>query len=194
MESEEDKDLEEKEDEEEEKGAEESGPKPIILGLVALVVLAIIGAIYYFVVLNKSFKEARDLNAPSVVETMESGEVENTNNAIAVTDYTPGNVAIIDLVALDEPGFANVHEDNNGKPGEVLGVSEFFEPGEYESVGIELDRASEEGETLYAMVYHDDGDGEFLVGEDLPATDIDGEFIMIPFEVTSSGDVMSEEV
>jgi hypothetical protein len=100
-------------------------------------------------------------------------------NAIYVVEQMPSRTISAAIVRLEKPGFVVIHEDRNGTPGNILGVSGLLADGETNSVQITLSRSTLDGETVYAMLHLDDGDKMFDVVKDKPALDrIGGEPVM----------------
>lgn len=114
--------------------------------------------------------------APSVLEGVTNGLVANGRLA--------GGPVLINEVKLATSGYVVVHSDNGGVPGTVRGVSGLLSAGVSREVMIELSRASIAGETLWAMLHQDDGDGEFeFPGADTPLRDDAGEMIMVSIPI-----------
>ncbi len=93
-------------------------------------------------------------------------------NAIYVAEQVPSETLSIAVVRLEKPGFVVIHEDVTGVPGGILGASELLMEGETNNLAsIPLSRLTRDGETLYAMLHLDDGDGIFDAMNDKPALD-----------------------
>ena len=93
-------------------------------------------------------------------------------NAIYVAEQTPSQTLAVEVVRLKKPGFVVVHEDAAGAPGKILGISSALPAGETNNpASIPLSRLTQNGETLYAMLHLDDGDGVFDTLKDKPALD-----------------------
>ena len=93
-------------------------------------------------------------------------------NAIYVAEQAPSEVLSVAVVRLEKPGFVVVHENALGAPGGILGASGLLVAGETNNpVPIALLRLTRDGETLYAMLHLDDGDGIFDAMKDKPALD-----------------------
>ncbi len=93
-------------------------------------------------------------------------------NAIYVAEQAPSRTLSVAVVHLEKPGFVAIHEDAAGAPGGILGVSGALPAGETNKVAaIPLSRLTRDGETLYAMLHLDDGDGVFNAVKDKPALD-----------------------
>ncbi|MBI1888580.1 MAG: hypothetical protein HYS15_01455 [Candidatus Spechtbacteria bacterium] len=93
-------------------------------------------------------------------------------NAIYVAEQAPSKTLTVAVVRLEKPGFVVVHEDVAGAPGGILGASAVLPAGETHNLSaILLSRMTRDGETLYAMLHVDDGDGVFDAGKDKPVLD-----------------------
>ncbi len=111
-------------------------------------------------------------------------ETPNTElNRILVSDQYPGNVVFISSVQLANPGWVEIHKDNNGTPGAIIG-SQYFEKGTFNGK-ITLTENTVDGQLYYAMIHSDDGDKKFDGTKDLPLKDAQGNVVMKPFRVTS---------
>ena len=108
------------------------------------------------------------------------------NNAIYVSEQKPGETVSVSLVRLDMPGFVVVHEDNAGNPGKILGSSAVIPAGESKNPpSIQLSRELKNGETIYAMLHFDNGDGKFNSSDDKPILDkAAGEPMMMVVDVS----------
>lgn len=97
------------------------------------------------------------------------------NNSIYVTDQIPGDSIIVSTVRFQKAGFVVVHEDMSGESGDILGVSILLSAGETRDLPpIMLSRELRDGQTVYAMLHTDDGDGKFNVVADNPVLDAMG--------------------
>ncbi len=107
-------------------------------------------------------------------------------NAIYVAEQSPSRTVSVAVARLEKTGFVVMHEDNAGKLGKILGASGVLPAGETKNITpITLSRATTDGETLYAMLHLDDGDGTFDVAKDKPAQDsVDGSPVMMIFTVS----------
>lgn len=146
-----------------------------ILGsIVAAVVIAGAGIIF--------FREAKESVAPG---NNSSGLIV-AKSAIYVSEQKSGNTISVSIARLEKPGFAVVHEDINDKAGAILGASVLLPVGETENLSpISLSRTTTDGETVYAMLHFDDGDGKFNATKDLPAIDsVSGEPITMVVQIS----------
>ncbi|OGN03300.1 MAG: hypothetical protein A2655_00520 [Candidatus Yanofskybacteria bacterium RIFCSPHIGHO2_01_FULL_43_42] len=88
-------------------------------------------------------------------------------NAIYVAEQLPSNTVLVAIVRLEKPGFAVIHEDINNAPGKMLGASSLIMSGETKDpLTIKLSRSTLDGETAYAMLHFDNGDGIFDATKD----------------------------
>ena len=109
-------------------------------------------------------------------------------NEILITDFSKGDRITVDYVLLELPGYVVVHDEVEGKPGNVIGSSSILFGGEAEDIGIGLKRETIPGEILFAILHKDNGDGEFNFPGDEPATDMNRNIIMSMFMVTKIED------
>jgi len=114
-----------------------------------------------------------------------TGEVSaSTNqNLGSVEDQKPGDRVVIKSVVLGTIGWVVIHDDNNGKPGHILGAHR-FNAGTYTGQ-VELLKATEEGKVYYAMLHADNGDKQFDYRTDLPINDAGGNPVMMRFVATA---------
>lgn len=85
---------------------------------------------------------------------------------------------------LENSGFVAVHSEADGKPGEVIGVSELVASGETNNILVKLNRETNEGEILFAILHSDNGDGTFTFpGADEPIMDENKNITMSMFKV-----------
>lgn len=135
-------------------------------------------------IVNDSADELAVLPEESFSPSVESNALREVANGLIASGRLAGDPIIIEEVKLSEPGYVVIHEDDGGAPGAIIGVSDFLSAGTKKGVEIQLDRASVVGETLWAMLHGDNGDGEFeFPGADAPLQDELGEIIMIPIPI-----------
>lgn len=105
-------------------------------------------------------------------------------SAIYVSDQAPSEHIAVGFVVLEQPGFVVIHEEGQGAPDAILGVSSLVGAGEVSDLPpIPLSRATRDGETLFAMLHADDGDGAFDPAKDSPVRDAGGEPLMMQFSI-----------
>ncbi len=110
--------------------------------------------------------------------------------AVTASSQLAGDDVVIENARLTDAGYVVIHDDSAGTPGAIIGVSDAI-VGEYENLVVSLNRASVEGETLYAMVHMDNGDGEFNAADDEPATEGD-ELVVSSFAIEAAGEELAE--
>lgn len=81
-------------------------------------------------------------------------------NSIYVAPQRPGKAVTVTLLTLKAPGFVVIRE-KDAMSGKELGKSILLRAGDNNAVAIGLNRETKDGETLYAAIYADDGDGVF---------------------------------
>ncbi|MDP2631914.1 MAG: hypothetical protein Q8P30_04090 [Candidatus Uhrbacteria bacterium] len=117
-------------------------------------------------------------------------------------DYVPidvggGSITVedqdqIDFVMLSTelvaPGFITIHETlatgGAGAPAAIVGTSDYLDIGVYENLKINLTEEMLPGYRYIALLHADNGDGIFVVNDDLPV-EVDGtvvrpDFLAIP--------------
>ena len=82
-------------------------------------------------------------------------------DALVVSDQRPGDEVVVSVVSMSEPGFVVVMNDESGKAGKVIGVSEFLVSGIHEKIDAGTTEDILDGVRYYAAVYKDDGNGIF---------------------------------
>lgn len=151
-----------------------------VLAISILAVVVLLGAYY--------------LNTTALLKP-DSSPLKTGLNAIYVTDQAPGETLTINFASLEAPGFVVIHESTADQPGVVLGASALVGVGETSNLGpITLNRATKQGETLFAMIHLDNGDGKFDLAMDPPAFDkIGNEPVTMIFQVNTT-DLEATEV
>jgi LPXTG-motif cell wall-anchored protein len=116
--------------------------------------------------------------------------------SVTVSDQESfGQQITIDAVVAGEAGWLVIHQDADGRPGEVIGFVAVPE-GRTTNVTVILDEPIEEDTLLWAMLHVDAGEvGVYeFPGPDRPVT-MEGMVVMSPFEVTvQETDVDPEDV
>lgn len=141
-----------------------------------VIILIIIGA-YFF---SRGDGEISEPTTPAP-----SQETITADNAVNVESQKPGTEVIVGTVILENPGYVVIHEDANEAPGSVIGNSNLLAT-RNDDVVVELERQSKAGETLYAMLHTDDGDGIYeFPGDDVPLKDEAGKIILAKFTISS---------
>lgn len=121
--------------------------------------------------------EVAALKKPALPQTVLAGKT-----VIFLSGQTAGSGAInITLAALAQSGYVIIHKEENGQPGTIIGASALLTAGSHENVEIAPNFPLVAGEAYYAMIHFDDSDGFYLVDNDLPARDSQGNPIAMRF-------------
>jgi hypothetical protein len=123
--------------------------------------------------------------APSEIPAQEPAPEESLGlrvgpNALVVQDQRPGKAILVSFVGIEGSGFVTIHADGGGKPGDLLGVSALVAEGATDE-SVKLSRATRDGETLYAVLRKDDGDGMFDASDDEIVKDFQGNDLVAVF-------------
>lgn len=94
---------------------------------------------------------------------------------VTVNDQQAGPRVTVQTVKSKSVGWVVVSEDAAGKPGHILGARR-VNPGET-ATQVELLRDTTRGGIYHAVLYKDDGDGEFDFKQDDPFQDAKGNLI-----------------
>lgn len=133
----------------------------IFLGVIILAVLGF-GALFAF--------------AP---QTPVYAPVELTGSTMTATSTADYRVDA--WVTLKQPGFVTIHESIGGAPGPVVATSMYLETTSVVS-SIAVDPALNVGAPYVALLHVDNGDGEFVMEEDMPVMS-DGVVVRSDFTV-----------
>lgn len=117
--------------------------------------------------------------------------VDEPNSVTAGDQAVSENSITVDNVTMEEAGWLVVHADNEGAPGEVIGISDVISAGSHDNVIVTFNDSADVnvGDTLWLMLHSDTGvageyefDGEN--GLDLPVMGSDDTPVMISITVT----------
>lgn len=108
------------------------------------------------------------------------------DNALFLVEQRPGNMIIVNIVALLSPGYVVIHESANGKPGAIIGASALLENNGGQNIPITLIRPAKDGEELIAMLHTEKSVAGFDPQTDLPIRDTEGNIIHAVFGVSAS--------
>ncbi|HLC56199.1 MAG TPA: hypothetical protein VJJ23_03090 [Candidatus Nanoarchaeia archaeon] len=98
-------------------------------------------------------------------------------NFISTSTYTQKDSGIIEVVHITRAGYVVVHENNDGVPGEVLGVSELIYGTNYD---IKISNNKEPTTpSVVIKLYYDNGDSVFDIKDDIPV-ESNGATIIVP--------------
>src|SRR3989344_6717643 len=158
--------------------ASEGSKKPSkLLTVLAVVFLVLVGG-YLFMNRGKS-KVQKPQNTQNQVQQVS----EKPANQVIVSDYSAGDTVTVAVALLASPGFAVVHEDAQGEPGDVIGVSEPLQAGELSDVLVALDNPVVEGDSVHVVLHGDNGDLTFIEKDDQPLTDDEGSLVVSSYLV-----------
>ena len=108
-----------------------------------------------------------------------SSMLEKGGNAIYVEDQLSGISSVrVGFVVLAAPGFVVIFSDQDGVPGQAIGHSDWLEDGG-EHLIVPLYETLQEDEVYYAVLFLDDGDGEFDEQEDTQAIDSEDSVVLM---------------
>lgn len=141
------------------------------IGLVGIIVI-LLGAFFFF------SKEASDLAYYQV--PLESG-------SIVVGELPEDGRSVPLTVAIPKNGFVTIHESLSGAPAEIIGTSSLITAGEVVTT-VPLTTTMIPGTSYLALLHVDNGDGVFVVNDDLPVKVqeevVMEKFVFVPEAVT----------
>jgi hypothetical protein len=149
-----------------------------VVTVIVIIILIVLG--YYLFKGNGSTTNPNGTNATSTDQVSDANEI----NRIVVADQYPGNVVYISSAQLANGGWVEIHKDNNGQPGAIIG-STYVEKG-IAPVKITLNDKTVDGQLYYAMLHSDDGDKKFDAAKDLPLKDSRGNIVMKTFRASTN--------
>lgn len=147
---------------------------PKLLIIILLIIVVVAG---YFMFFQKP--------TGSTEPTEPTNSLLIGDNAIFISDTKPATMVNVGFAIFAEGGYVVIHEDNEGKPGAIVGNSTMMSEGESRDFEILLSRESVDGEALYAMLHSDNNDGVFNPAEDSPIKDDQGNIILMKFQISS---------
>lgn len=154
-----------------------------IIFFIAIILFIIVG----FLVFNAFLKE-------SVVEPVVQENITGNDNLLSliVPEQAGGKEIFIESSVLPDAGYVVVHREKDGKPGDIIGVSDFLSAGVKENFLMSINEEVVEGDTLFAMIHSDDGDGVFDESLDVPFVDGNGDVILVKFSIVNEGALDNE--
>ncbi|MCR4312100.1 MAG: hypothetical protein NUV56_02335 [Candidatus Uhrbacteria bacterium] len=146
----------------------------IILGVLTIIVI---------VVIRKWPKPELQPATIQPVAAYPSGDMI-ADDAVYAPDQPPGKTVVVPVASFKIAyGWVVIRESkDDGGAGNIIGHSDLISPGSVQRTVASLDRKSIDGEVLYAMLYEDDGDGEFKE-TDQPLRDANGNISTMSFTV-----------
>lgn len=110
-------------------------------------------------------------------------------NLIYVPEQTPGRLVTVAQVGLEQPGYVVIHRAEGGKPGAIIGASSLVAAGDHADLAVTLTQGTADGQSLFAMLHRDNGDGRFAANLDVPVLDLSGNVMMMEFTVSVHADI-----
>lgn len=148
-----------------------------VVTVIVIIILIVLG---YYLFKGNGATNPGDTNATPTDTVGDANEI----NRIVVSDQYPGNVVYVSSAQLADGGWVEIHKDNNGTPGAIIG-STYMEKG-IAPVRVTLTENTQDGQLYYAMLHGDDGDKKFDGLKDLPLKDSRGNVIMKTFRATTN--------
>ena len=152
---------------------------------IIITILVVGGAGYY---LGRSSMRTADVNVSDTVDRakldLTSSIAPENKNAVMVNDQSSGSEVVVSQVSLEKSSWVAIHEDNAGKPGNILGARRYPAGSTSATTTIELLRLTVKS-LYYAMIHEDTGDAEFDYQKDLPLI-MGGHPVMMRFVVGGS--------
>lgn len=112
------------------------------------------------------------------------------SDAIDVKDQQPGSVVIVSSVNLIRKGYVVIHDNNSGRPGNIIGNSRILQEGTSYFVRVGLIRPAKNNETLFAVMYEDSGDGVFSPSIDTAFKSEAGDVVFKRFVISQNADII----
>lgn len=109
------------------------------------------------------------------------GDAEN--DFVAMNDQGSGNKMIVTEASLTKGGFIILHKDVSDFPMDILGISEYIEPGTYSNLPVFLAEKGVSGDSIFAVLHEDDGDTIFNPEFDFSMLDQNNRIIMSKFTI-----------
>ncbi len=134
--------------------------------IISFIALATLFLLYPFL---RSTKETVPVNSDIVTDSNSATDASSLNssalraeeNALYVSEQKPGNSIFVNFAILKNGGYTVIHENKNEKPGIIIGFSQHLLRGKHQNFTVRLTRPIKSGDSLYAMLHEDDGDGVF---------------------------------
>lgn len=107
-------------------------------------------------------------------------------SVISVSDQKPGSSVLVGRVSMIKAGYVVIYENNNGKPGNIIGNSKILPEGESTNISVTLTKVTADGESLFAVLHGDNGDNAFYPNIDVPLRDQDNNIMYTLFYVSQN--------
>lgn len=132
----------------------------------------------------------------NVIESDVTAQEEVVEEEMAVSLIVPqqagGTNIFIENAFLLEEGYVVIHREEDGKSGEIIGVSELLQVGANDNFLMDIDEEVIEGDILFAMLHTDYGDGVFDPLLDIPTVDSEGNSVLVKFDIVGEGALDNE--
>ena len=93
---------------------------------------------------------------------------ENVRVGLAVNNQPAGKTVTVNGLKVESTGWVAVYDDRDGKPGWILGAQKINKGDADTMVELLRPEGTTKGQTYYAAILNDDGDGAFNRLTDLP--------------------------
>ncbi len=104
-------------------------------------------------------------------------EMKQEGNAVYVEDQMSGALIVsVGFVLIDEPGYVEIHADDEGVPGEIIGTSPLLSAPGAEHLEISLSAPLSDHAVYYAMVTN---------AKKVPVTDSQDHIVLMSFAARS---------
>lgn len=148
----------------------------------AFVAGIVVGAGVFWLITNRDLGNVKNTRADNEIKLSE--QIIVGDNGVVVEDQTPGKSVAVAQAVLKVPAWVAIHDDVNGKPGNILGAQLFAEG--KTSGKVELLRATEAGKSYIAVIHIDKGDWRlFNVALNVPLLGEDGSMITSSFNAAN---------
>jgi hypothetical protein len=122
---------------------------------------------------EESLPVSREQNAEEMLQ--------NGDHAIYLVDQSSGeSVVLVGYAVFAKPGFITVRADENGMPGNIIGVSDVLR-GRVEGERVKITDKLQADHVYYAELVSDDGDGIFDETKDLSVNDKEKSVVLMSF-------------
>ncbi len=154
-----------------------------IIFFIAIILFIIAG----FLLFNSFLKE-------NVIEEVQEELITGGEATLPliVPEQAGGSEIFIESAVLPNAGYVVIHREKDGKLGEIIGVSEFLSAGIKGNFLMSIDEEVVEGDTLFAMIHTDDGDGIFDGSLDVPLVEDKGDIVLVKFVIVNEGALEDE--
>lgn len=149
-----------------------------------IIILVVVLAGLYWAMSGSSAPVAPDTTGSMATSTATSTPVGMMlENTLTVSEQAAGKEVVISSVTLKEDASIVVHKDAAGSPDVAIG-SVTLKAGSYSDVKIALTESVKSGDTVYAMLHGDNGDGKYTEAtESTPLKNATGTILMTSVKV-----------